>query len=295
MKKLFALLLVTVCLISHAFQPASTVNVVVPFAPGGGVDSLFRNLQAYAATKNVNLSPVYKPGAGGVVGIKELATLPSDGNTLGISPAGSMAAAIKKHSDLNLTTITGIRNSVWGVVVNTNSKFTSYDILVSELKQGNKVVFGQGASGQLIVVNQLLSEVNPSKQPAIAAYKGAGPAVKDLLGNHIDVIVVPLTSVYKYLESGDLRIVATIGTTDKIKDVVNLAEVYPNWIQADMFGLVVPAGLTKEATAYWSKFMQDYLSDKTVLETFEKEFSQPAKFGAEQFNTPVKVNLDLLK
>lgn len=295
MKKIIALLLVSVSMFAHAFQPGSTVNVVVPFAPGGGVDALFRNLQAYAATKDINLSPVYKPGAGGVVGIKELASLPSDGNTLGISPAGSMANAIKKHSDLNLKTITGIRNSVWGVVVNANSKFTSYDVLANELKQGNKVVFGQGAAGQLIVVNQLLTEVNPATRPAIAAYKGAGPAVKDLLGNHIDVIVVPLVSVYKYVESGDLRVVATIGSTDKIKGAAKLQEVYPNWVQADMFGLIAPAGLDKEAEAYWSKFMQGYLSDKTVLESFDKEFSQPSKFGPEQFDKPVKVNLDLLQ
>jgi len=295
MKKLFALLLLSVSMFSHAFQPGSTVNVVVPFAPGGGVDSLFRNLQAYAATKNVNLSPIYKPGAVGVVGIKELTSLSPDGNTLGISPAGTMANAIKKHGDINVKTITGIRNSIWGVVVNANSKFASYDILTNELKQGNKVVFGQGAVGQLIVVNQLLNEVQPSTRPAIAAYNGAGPAIKDLLGNHIDVIVVPMVSVYKYVESGDLKVVATIGNTSKIKEAVNLVDLYPNWIQSDMFGLVAPAGLNKDAEAYWAKFMQGYLADKTVLKSFEEEFSYPSKFGAEQFDLPVKVNLDLLK
>lgn len=294
MKTIIAFVLLSLSALAHAVEPGSTVNIVVPFAPGGGVDAVFRNMQAFAATKNVNLSPIYKPGAGGVVGIKELTSMPADGSVLGIAPASAMAQAIKKHKNINVDTITSIRNSVWGVVVNSNSNYNSYDELVSATKQG-KIVFGQGAAGQLIVIQQLISEIKPTTQPSIAAYKGAGPAVNDLLGNHIDVIIVPLVSAMKHVESGNLKVLATIGPSSKFKDVPRIDQIYSNWVQADMFGLVAPVGLTNKDKQFWNDFMMSYLTDKTVLESFEKDFTNPGKFGPEQFNNAVKVNLELLK
>ena len=85
------------------WKPASTVKVIVPFPPGGGVDATYRKIEKYAQQQGVNMIPEYHPGAEGVVGMNAAATQSKDGNVLIITTtevAASKDSTAKRFNSL---------------------------------------------------------------------------------------------------------------------------------------------------------------------------------------------------
>jgi tripartite-type tricarboxylate transporter receptor subunit TctC len=257
-----------------------TVNVVIPFAPGGGADQSFRHLQKYALDRGITLVAVYRPGADGLIAMRELANMPKDGFNISVTTAGVLAYQELRDSDKCCTAITGIRDSVGAFVVNPNSPIKTLEDLENAVRRGDDVKFGYGAPGQRMVLDQFFEFAKPGKEPLVVPYKGGGPVVNDLLAGTIDAAQVPLNIVKSHIDAGKLRLIATMRSkVEGYSSTPMVEDRYPKWRDFDGFAVVAPAGANAEAIKFWSVFLKEYVSNKQVQQDFIKDHTVISPFG----------------
>ena len=282
-------LLATMAPYVHSFEVTSkTVNVIIPFAPGGGVDQSFRHLQKYALARGITLVAIYRPGADGLIAMRELANMPKDGFNISVTTAGVLAYHELKDTDRCCTTITGIQDSIGAFVVNANSPIKTLDDLEKAVKQGTDIKFGYGAPGQRMMLDQFFEFAKPTKDPLLVPYKGGGPVINDLLGGHIDVAQVPMTIVKTHIDAGKLRLIAT--TRSRIEGYASVPVIedkYPKWKDLDGFAVVAPLGSDSEAVKFWTTFLKEYTSNKQVQQDFAKDFTISATFGVKSISDTI--------
>lgn len=272
----------------YSFEATSkTVNVVIPFAPGGGVDQSFRHLQKYALERGITLVAVYRPGADGLIAMRELANMPKDGFNISVTTAGVLAYQELRDTEKCCTAITGIRDSIGAFVVHPSSSIKTLDDLEKAVKQGDDIKFGYGAPGQRMVLDQFFEFAKPSKEPLLVPYKGGGPVINDLLAGHIDAAQVPLSIVKAHIDTGKLRLIAT--TRSKIDGfaVPMVEDRYPKWKELDGFAVVTPAGANPEAVKFWTSFLKEYVGNKQVQQDFAKDYTISAPFGTKNVTETV--------
>jgi tripartite-type tricarboxylate transporter receptor subunit TctC len=282
-------LLATMSPYAYSFEATSkTVNVVIPFAPGGGVDQSFRHLQKYALERGITLVAVYRPGADGLIAMRELSNMPKDGFNISVTTAGVLAYQELKDTDKCCTTITGIRDSIGAFVVHPNSPIKTLDDLEKAVKQGDDIKFGYGAPGQRMVLDQFFEFAKPSKAPLMVPYKGGGPVINDLLAGHIDAAQVPMVIVKSHIDAGKLRLIATTrAKIDGYASVPMVEDKYSKWKELDGFAVVTPAGADPEAVKFWTAFLKEYTGSKQVQQDFAKDFTISAPFGTKSISDTV--------
>lgn len=268
---------------SYAFDPkGKTVNVVIPFAPGGGVDNSFKHLQKYASDKGINLVPTFKAGAEGTLGIKEVVEGPKSGLQLGLTTAGSLALyEIRNPENFKVKYISGLRTTVQVFATHPNSGIKNWKDLERSINSNKSINVGIGNPGQRLVWNQVLELLNIQKNPVFVPYKGASDVLRDITGGHIDVTYLPITVLKGNIDSGQLIPLAV--TSIQIEEWPNaplINTIIKNWKDLE-FGhiLFVAENTDLEAIKYWSDFIREYLNDANTKEEFRKTNSVQVKFG----------------
>lgn len=289
---IFGLFLVT----SFALEPdKKPVTVIIPFAPGGGVDMTFRNLQKYAATKKIEMTPVYRPGAEGVIGTRELSSSPKDGMHLGISTAGSMGYYAIDNSISNLEILTGLigGNSVF--VTHTNSRFKTIADLEKAVKVGKDLNIGISHAGQRIAFEKLAELLGANQVITMIPYKGASQAVQDLAAGNIDVLFIPFTVAKPLIDADKLRLLAfsQIKLTD-YPSIPTMTDRYKNWKDIEMHIVYLPSGTDSETIKFWNSFFKDYLNNVDVKESFEKSYAFTLPFNKSLAEETIKLNRERL-
>ena len=263
---------------ASAFDAAKqSVSVVIPFAPGGGVDKTFRHFEKWATDKNLNFTPVYKPGAEGLIGMNEIAGMPKDGYHIGFGTAGTIAVQRIKNSSAELELITGIKNSITAFVTHKDSGITS----IKDLEKTDNLTMAVGAPGQKMNMEQLLDLSNGKIKGKLIPYKGGGPVVQDIIGNHVKLAAVPMQIVKAHIDAGTLKLLA-VGTRDRVagfKDVPTIFEMFPAWKDNDGFAVIMPKGADPVAVKYWTELVKEYMNDKDVQRDFAKDFNESTPFG----------------
>lgn len=275
----------------YAFNPTThPVTVILPFAPGGGVDQTFRGLQKYALDRGIELIPVYKPGAEGTVSLRELASKPSDGFNISVTTAGVIAYHSLRQPSEEITVIGGIRDSIGAFVVNPKTPYETIEDLQKAVKRGDDVKFGYGAPGQQMALEQFFELVKTKTKPLMVPYKGGGPVVNDLLAGTIDAAEVPFSIVKQHIDAGKLRLIATTKAKVPGYSAPNIESKFPTWREYDGFGVVAPKNTDPAAIQFWSQFIKEYISDKQVQEQFIKDYTLKAPVGPEALLETVKAS-----
>jgi len=263
---------------ASAFDAAKqSVNVIIPFAPGGGVDKTFRHFEKWAANKNINFNPVYKPGAEGLIGMNEIAGMPKDGYHISFGTAGTIAVQRIKNPSAELELITGIKNSITAFVTHKDSGITS----IKDLEKINNPTLAVGAPGQKMTMDQLLDLSGGKIKGKLIPYKGGGPVVQDIIGNHVNLAAVPMQIVKAHIDAGTLKLLA-VGAKVRVaefKHVPTIFEIFPTWKDNDGFAVVMPKGSDPAAVQYWTDLIREYINDKNVQRDFVKDFNESTPFG----------------
>src|ERR1700754_3875903 len=200
---------------AFALYPEKTIRIVVPFAPGGGTDVIARTLaQEMAKDLGATIIIENKPGAGTIIGTQTVATSEPDGYTLlmgtfanAVNPSLNAKLPYDPHRDFAAVAL--IARSFNIVVVNPASPIKSVADLVAAAKSDpNKLsygTYGTGTSAHLAgELFKNMAKVNLTTVP----YKGAAPAITDLLGGQIQVMFTTVASAASLVESGQLRAIA---------------------------------------------------------------------------------------
>ena len=233
--------------------PSRSIRLVVPYAPGGSSDTLGRligRLLGDALKQTVVIEN--KAGAGGVIGSQGVAKAAADGYTLVVSGIGSHVIAPVEQPNAfdpmkDFTHIAMLAGPPLGLVVNVDTPFSDFKTFVSIAGADPKGVSwgspGQGTHGHL--TGELLRAAARLNMVHIS-YKGAGPAVADLLANQIPAACMTLSSANAHVDAGKLRFLAV--SSDKrlsrYPNVPTFAELgYPQLTGTTWFSLSGPPGL----------------------------------------------------
>ena len=250
---LAASLLTFLCPIENAFSayPDRIVKIVVPFEPGGGTDVVARTL-AQEMAKDLGQSVVVenKPGAGTIIGTQAVATSDGDGYTLlmgtfanAVNPSLRARLPYDPHKDF--VPVALVARSYNIVVVNTKSPIKSIaDLIATARAEPDKLsygTYGTGTSAHLAgELFKSMAKVNLTTVP----YKGAAPAITDLLGGRIQVMFTTVASAASFIQAGQLRALAVTSAqrSPAFPDVPTVSEAgVPGYAAESWYGLFAPA------------------------------------------------------
>lgn len=236
---------------ARAEYPEKIIKIVVPFAAGGGTDIIARTTAQEIQTvlgKSVIIEN--KPGAGTIVGTQTVATSEPDGYTLlmatfahAVNPSLYNKLPFDPHKDF--AAISLIARSFNVVVVNPASKINSIADLINEARANpgklNFGTFGTGTSAHL--AGELFNALAKVKMTAVP-YKGAAPAISDLLGGQIDVMFTTVASAAALVSAGQLRALAVTSAerSAAFPQLPTVAEAgVPGYAAESWYGLYAPA------------------------------------------------------
>jgi tripartite-type tricarboxylate transporter receptor subunit TctC len=236
-------------------QPARTIKIVVPLAPGGGADILTRLLADHI--RRIQAIPVVvenRVGAGSVIGTEAVSHAAPDGNTLLINtPNLVIAAHLRKLNYDPLTSfepICKLVNSPTVVAVNIASPYRSLaDLLnVARAHPGDVTLASVGPATTLHISTEKLKRTTQTNMTYIP-FSGSGPTVNALLGNHVTAVFAEYPAVAEQIKAGQLRALATGSPTrmDALPDLPTVAESgYPGFEVDVWWGVFAPAQTPKE-------------------------------------------------
>jgi tripartite-type tricarboxylate transporter receptor subunit TctC len=236
---------------AQAAYPDRVIKIVVPFAPGGGTDVIARTLaQEMAKNLGVNVVIENKPGAGTIIGTQAVAVSDPDGYTLlmgtfanAVNP--SLNAKLPYDPQKDFAPVALVARSFNIVVVNPKSPIKSIaDLIATAKAEPDKLsygTFGIGTSAHLAgELFKNMAKVNL----ATIHYKGAAPAITDLIGGQIQVMFTTVASAASLIESGQLRALAVTSAerSPAFPQLPTVAEAgVPGYAAESWYGLFAPA------------------------------------------------------
>jgi tripartite-type tricarboxylate transporter receptor subunit TctC len=265
--------------------PAKPVNVVIPYAPGGTTDIVGRLIaQALATSTGKTFVVENKSGGSTTIATGLVAKASADGYTLlanemtqTIIPALFPKLPFDPIKDLAPVTV--FAEAPYVLVVNSSVPAKNLRELVELAKaQPGKLNFASGGAGSgPHIAGELFKSVAGIDMTHVA-YKGSGPAVSDLLGGQVEVLITAAPTVSAQMASGRMRPLAVAHTKrlSSLPSVPTAVEAgFPEFRIANWFGLAAPKGTPPEVIAYLHGEVQKVLKKPEVREKLVAAGAEP--------------------
>ena len=273
--------------------PSKPVRLVVPYAPGGSVDIVARLITPELSQRlGTQVVVDCRGGAGGVLGTEIVAKAEPDGYTLLLINLGhAINPAFYKlpyDSMKSFTLIAKLLDGLHVLAVNPGVPANSVKELIALAKQKPgqliAVAAGKGSSSDL---GAELFKAMAGIDFKIVQFKGAGPAVIDLIGGHSQFIITSILPVLPHIKSGKLKVLGAGGLKRSVilPEVPTIAESgLPGFDLSGWFGMVAPAGTPSPIVARLNKEIKTTLSSAELQKQFlsqgvEPGYLNPTDFG----------------
>ena len=291
---LFALALLLPGMAAAQSWPSKPIRVIVPFPPAGGTDVLTRQLaEKISAATKWTMVVDNKPGAGGNIGLEALAKSAPDGYTFAMGQTANLAINPALYSKLafdalkDFAPIGLVSAQPLVLVVAADSPYRSLaDVVAAAKAKSDGLTMASAGSG---TVGHLTGELFARKAGAKILhipYKGASPAVTDLMGRQVDIMFANTQSVMTLVTAGKLRALA-VTSAQRIKPLPGVPTVaesgYKGFEAVTWSGLVAPAGTPAEVIAKLNAEVAKVLTRADFLEKLAAEGSQPLGGPPQQF------------
>lgn len=276
---------------AHAQYPDKPVRIVVPFAPGGGTDLIARTLgQGMSQALGQPVIIENKPGAGTVIGTDLVAKSAPDGYTLVIATLAhavnpSLLSKLPYNNDTAFAPVSLIGRGPNVLVVRAESPYKTVKEILDAAKAGKKLTYasqGNGTSAHL--AGEMFANLSKAEFLHIP-YRGAGPAMVDLLGGQVDMFFGTAAAVANMVDQGKLRAIAvtTPEPSAAFKGVPTVAATVPGYAVESWYGFFVPAGTPAPVIGKLNAAVKKAAQNPDFVKKVEQEglvvsASEPAEF-----------------
>ena len=237
--------------------PTRPVRVVIPFPPGGTLDTVGRLLaQKLGDQLGQPFIVENRPGGNGVIGADVVSKAPADGYTLLFNASTFTTAPMTMKSvpyevARDFTPVALVAKAPLSVAINKNLPITDVKSLIAYAKaHPGKMTFAVGSIGSAGHLSTELLKRAGGLDYLIVPYKGTAPAFQDLIGGQIDGFIDPILGSLQYHKSGMLRVVAVTSAqrATSLPNVPTVGESIPGYEFYSWYGLWGPARLPAAIT-----------------------------------------------
>ena len=275
-RALGAFLLLAACMPQASAQPASKpVTLVVPYAAGGGTDTVARLISEHMA-RALGRSVIIENqvGGGGTIANDRVARSAPDGTTILINHVALLAAP-SLFNNLRYDTQTafepiGLVNNAPMLLVGRKSipGGGPKDFVAWIKEQGPKANFAHGGIGSNSHLCAVMMGNVLGFKPTVVAYRGSAPAITDLLGGQVDLLWDQVTNAITQVQSGGLYGIAVTSPQrlEQLKDVPTTAELGMPEVSYTMWhGLYVAKGTPRETIDALNIALRKAVSDPVIV------------------------------
>jgi tripartite-type tricarboxylate transporter receptor subunit TctC len=256
--------------------PSKPIRLIVPFPAGGPNDIIARVIgQRMSELLKQPVLIDNRGGQGGVLGTDAVAKAPPDGYTIAISSAGALAISpsmekVAYDTRKDLQPITLVAKVPEMLVVATNVPAKDMNELIALAKaQPGKLNFASSGPGSLPHLAGELLKLTAKIDIVHVPYRGAAPAVNDLLGQQVQMVFLDLPVLLPQVRAGGLRAIA-VGAPQRVPtamEVPTTAEAgMPDLLIENWYGMVAPAGTPAAVVATLNRVAIEAMRDPAVKE-----------------------------
>ena len=268
--------------------PNKPIRLIVPFPPGGPNDIIARVVgQRMSEIVKQPIVIENRSGQGGVTGTDAVAKSPPDGYTIAIASAGALAISpsmekVPYETLKDLQPITLVATVPEMLVVATSVPASNMKELVALANsQPGKLNFASSGPGSLPHLAGELFKLTAKIDIVHVPYRGAAPAVNDLLAQQVQMVFLDLPVLLPQIKAGKLKPIA-VGAPQRVPsapDVPTTAEAgMPNLLTENWYGMVAPAKTPANVVAALNRAAVEAMKDPAVV---EKLSSQGAILGGD--------------
>ena len=274
--------------------PVKPVRLIVPF-PAGGPADIFARFLAQGMSLQLGQSVVIEnvSGVGGILGVERAAKSPPDGYTLALNSSSAVSIAPFSMAKMpydplkDLALITTVVRVPEVLAVNPVLPVNTLAELVAYAKANpGKVNFGSAGSGTITHLAGELLKVEAGIDLVHVPYKGAAPAVNDLLGGQVQMGVFDVPILLPHIRSGKLKALAlTSGRrAPTLPEVQTTSELnYPKVNSDNWYGLVGPAGIPPAIVKRLHAAAVAALNSPELVEQYAKISGVPMPSSPEEY------------
>ena len=294
-KIVLSVALAGLCSVSVAQSyPSQPIRWIVPYAAGGGTDVIARTIaDAMKAGLGQNIVIDNRPGGATNIANEMLATAKPDGHT--VMSAENAALAFNEHlfkklnfnPEKDFSYIGTFGRFPLVLVVHPDFPVKTMPELVDYAKKNpGKLNYASPGNGSPHHVGMELLKQAAGIEMTHLPYRGAAPAMQDLMAGQVPVMLLDLASGLPIMRSGKVRLLA-VGTAQRAKalpDVPTLAEAGIKGVDVFAFqGMVAPAGIPSEAATKLASELRRALQDPNVVRKFEDFGIEPLSISGDAF------------
>ncbi len=274
-----------------AEYPTKAIQIIVPFPPGGSVDSTARIVGNKVSTLlGQPVVVVDKAGGGSIIGTQFVAAAPADGYTiLAGSPTLILAQFITKNIAFTLKDFTPVSLAVMSpniIGVKKDAPWHTLEELITAAKKDpGKLTYGITGYGSMNHLAGELFKMTTGTDITCIPMDGTAPMLTAILGGHINLVTNAVGEDYSLLKAGSVRALAVMSKKRlaDFPDVPTMGEKYfPKLIAASWFGYFVPAKTPRPIVEKIEKAFKEALKDKKVGELIASQGWVVENMGSEE-------------
>lgn len=254
--------------------PSQPIRLVVPFPPGGGTDTMARFLGTALSQKfGWDIVVENRPGAGGTVGMGVLARAEPNGYTMALGQTSNLSInpylykRISYNVAKDFASVSSVASQPMVLVVRADHPYKSVAELIKYAKANpGKLTIGNAGTGTVGDITGRYFAKEAGLEVLHVPYKGASPAMTDLLGGRVDAFFASAPAALPQLKNSKVRMLAitTLKSIPQFPGVPPLADTLPGFEAASRTGILVPAGTPRAVIDTLNSHINEALKDETL-------------------------------
>jgi tripartite-type tricarboxylate transporter receptor subunit TctC len=285
--------------------PERPIRLIVPYAPGGSTDLIARYIaEPLGKTLGKPVVVENKAGAGGMLGTAKLARAQPDGYTIGIGTVSTMVIfpAVHPKPGYTIDQFAPLTNvAVMPNIIAVNPKFPAKNLkeFIAVLKANpGKYSFATSGVGS---INHMMGESFQSGAGVKInhiPYRGAGPAIQDVVAGQVDIVVDQLPSSKSFVDTGRLRLMGVIAPkrVGEYPDVMTMEEAgIAGFTDQAWYGVIAPAKTPPAILAALTEAMNKVMAMPELRARLEKVGAAPVGNTPAAYGAQIRAEIDKMK